>query len=113
MLVFRHIDTRPDEPRKAAASRRGTDATHLTNGSVGSHNPFREVKAGGTLRHFLDFMAHGLAIVVMHERQVLRDVGRLAAWLEAMDPKQFRRPVFEASDAKCPASRVGKPLSLR
>ena len=69
-LVFRHIDACPDEHLASpAAGRRCADAPYMTNRSVGTHNPFREVESTTFCKHLLNSFRDELAIVGVDQLQ--------------------------------------------
>ena len=85
----------------------------MTNRSIGSHNPFREIESAMLGQHRLNFLRDEGPIFRVYERHVFRDGWRLAAWGEAMDREQLGRPVVETGGIECPAAGVREPLSLR
>jgi len=83
----------------------------MTNRSIGSHNPFREVESAMLCQHRLNFLRDELPIVRVYERHVFRDRWRLAAGVEAMDPEQLGRPVVETAglNAQLPVCAIRCP----
>src|SRR4029434_1742630 len=56
-LVLGHVDPGPDKPLKhPTGGRRLADAPHMTNRSVGTHNPFREVESAMLRQHRLNYL---------------------------------------------------------
>src|SRR6266851_4666757 len=113
-LFLGHVYACPDERLKPPPLRCGhADATNMTNRSIGSHNPFREIEFAMVCQHLLNFLGDELPIFRVYERHVFRDRWRLAAGIEAMDREQLGRPVVETGGVECPATGVRKALSLR
>ena len=52
----------------------------MTNRSIGSHNPFREIESAMLCQHRLNFLRDELPIVRVYERDVFRDRWRLDVW---------------------------------
>ena len=85
----------------------------MTDRSVGTHNPFREVESAMLCQHRLNGLCYEAPIFWVDERHVFRDGWRLAAGGEAIDLEQLGRPVVETGGIECPATGVREPLSLR
>jgi hypothetical protein len=59
----------------------------VTNRSIGSHNPFREVESAMLCQHRLNSLRDELPIVWVYERHVFRDARRRAVRIQAMNRK--------------------------
>src|SRR5579864_5108529 len=69
LLLLRYVHPGSDEPPESpAVSGRRTDETDMANGSVGPHNPFREVEATVICQPLLNFVRHEVSIIGVHER---------------------------------------------
>src|SRR6185295_4931448 len=104
----------PDEPLEdPAAGRRCADPPYMTNRSVGTHDPFREVESAMLGQHRLNVVPDEFAIVRVYECDVFRDAWWSVVWIQAINRKQLGRPVVETGGIECPATGVTQPLSLR
>src|SRR5262249_24741122 len=114
LLLLGDIDRRAHEPLKDVAVNHGpADAADMTTRAIGALNPLREIEAALARQDLLNLARHGIAILGVHDGQILRDARCMAVQREAVNPKHLRRPVLETCGVECPGTRVGKTLSFR
>src|SRR6266404_3400705 len=90
---------------------RSTNAANVPNLTIATQDALGGIERRSVRQDSLDQVCHKLAILWVNAIQVFPNRRRCAGWLEAVNPKQFRRPVVEASSIEGPASHMGKGLS--
>ena len=112
LLLLGHIHRGPKKPfENLVVEDWNANATNIANLPVWSNDPLLYVSTGTLLANPLHGLCHGVAVLRMNGGQKLLERRRSLLRVEALDLKQFPRPIFKKSRGiESPAPRMTETL---
>src|SRR5689334_10344965 len=112
LLLLRHIHGGSKKPfENPVVKDWNTNASNIANRAVWSNDPFLYVATGTLLTHPLYRLCHEVAVLRVNGGQVLLERGGSLLQVEAIDLKQFPRPIFKnPRRIESPAPRMTETL---